>query len=73
MAEVGRQQRNPVSRFPAISISIENGIDRKSMPQVVQPRPARTRACLEAGAVSNLAEGRLDIDVEQPGANRGNQ
>ena len=36
----GRQQRDPVPRLPAISISVKDGIDGKSMPQVMQPRPA---------------------------------
>lgn len=32
VAEVGRQQRDPVPRLPAISISVKDGIDGESMP-----------------------------------------
>lgn len=70
VAEVGRQQWEPVPRLPATSIPVKDGIDGESVPKVMESRPARSRARLEAGAVDELAKGGLDTHVVQPGANR---
>jgi hypothetical protein len=73
MAKIGRQQRDPVPRLPAISISVKDGINGKSMPKVMQPRSARSRAWLEAGMVGNLAKNGLDSHILQLAANRGDE
>src|SRR4051812_4392517 len=43
------------------------------MTHVMQSRPARGRARLEAGLADQLVEGRLNVRVEQPGARRGDE
>src|SRR3954454_7141755 len=73
VAEIGRQQRKPHSRIAVITKAVHDGADSESMPQVMQPRPARGRARLDAGSADYLVKGRLDVGVEQPGARGGDE
>src|SRR6516165_2473543 len=70
VAEIGRQDRQSRVWIIAVAIGVEDGVDCKAVPKIVQPRPACCRARHDAGMTNKPLERVLHVRIEQPRARR---
>src|SRR5579862_167903 len=70
MAEIGRQDRQSRAWIIAVAIGVEDGVDRKAVSKIVQPRPACGRTRHNAGMTDKPLERVLHVRIEQPRACR---
>ena len=73
MAEVGRKQRKTSLDVGTVSVGVEHGAHRERVSEVVESRPASRRARFQTRKTHKLQERPVNIAVDQPGADGGDE
>src|SRR5208337_5237703 len=66
VAEIGRQDRQSRTWIIAVAIGVEDGVDRKAVSKIVQPRPACRRTRHDAGMTNKSLERVLHARRRKP-------